>query len=277
MDNAKGTMPRGPHRAVFNVMRPIVHVLRASGYAEAEIHAATGAACQLYPCGGRGIALDGARFAELAGVVRLWARDPDFLDETGVPSRLSLGDGAPSFRALLQKSTCTDPTRALAQLQGLGAVRLCERGRRVRLVSSFLPPATDKGFVVAPTLDSIRRFAETVEHDLFGAPDPAGRRAHRFVSLATVDRTRLWELWRFVLTSAESLLEAADEKLHGCAAPDAKGGGVTCGVGLYFFVDEPHALLEAPRTSRGRRMARGRRVIRDSRTPRGRRGARRPK
>ncbi|GEM_PF-6137789 len=259
MEYVNGAAPQGSHRAIFDVLRPIVRVLRASGFAESAIRSAADQACRLYsetPV--RGVWLDQGRIAELVDVVMVWSRDPDFIDEAGLPRRLSVGGGAASFPALLRRARCSVPSgRALAELQALGSVQSCDQGRRVRLLSNVLIPVTGKGFVVPPMIGSIRRFAETIEHNLCENPRPGEGRMHRWASCAELDPRQLGEVQRFVRANGQTFLEAMDEKLSACAMVggkrSAKQRGITYGVGLYVFVEEPRGHRRPATKRHGRR------------------------
>lgn len=242
MEHVNGATLRGSHRAVFDVLRPIVHVLRASGFAEAQVRSAADEACRLYARSRtRGVWVDKDQLAEYVQLVMVWTRDPQFIDETGQPKRLSLADEAPdSFRALLRRAKCSvEPARALAQLRALGSVRLSDRRQRVRLLSNVVIAVTGERFAVGPALDSIRRFAETIEHNLCERRTSEGR-MHRWAICHALDPEQFAEVQRYVRTNGQIFLEAVDEKLNSYAKP--RGGRRSCptyGVGVYVFVEEP--------------------------------------
>jgi hypothetical protein len=246
MEHVNGATLRGSHRAVFDAMRPIVRILRISGFADDTIRSAVGRACHLYarsPARGiwldhtRGLGLDQARIAELTNLLRVWSQDPDFVDQTGHPKRLILTGGAGSFRALLRRANCSlSGQRALAHLRSLGSVQPCDRGRRVRLVSDVLIPVKGKRFVVAPVIESIRWFGETLEHNLCEGPRPGAGRWHRWAICTALDPARLSEIERHVRSIGQTAIESIDEKLSTCAMRGAKRG-ITYGVALYVFVD----------------------------------------
>ena len=114
------------------------------------------------------------------------------LDENGQPKPLTLRAGAGSFRALLRCAKCTLAiARTVEQLQALGSVQLCDGGTRVRLLSNVLIVVAGNRFVVAPSIDSIRRFAETVEHNLCAGTPPGEGRIHRWAACEALDATEL--------------------------------------------------------------------------------------
>lgn len=255
MGNVKGTTMRGSHGIVFDVLRPVVRVLRSSGFGEAAIRSAAERACRVYAhTPARGIWLSNAHLAELGDVLMIWARDPDFADEAGLPRRLHIDAGAGSFRALLRKARCSmTPAAALSQLQEIGSVQMCDQGRRVRLVSSFLIPVVGRRFAVSLMLDSVRRFAETVEYNLCEGPRRGEGRMHRWAICAALNPDQLGEIERFVRSNGKTFLEAMDDKLGTCSLkPGARRRGPAYGVGLYVFVDPPKRARRR-RASRRRR------------------------
>jgi hypothetical protein len=88
-------------------------------------------------------------------------------------------------------------------------------------------------------LNEIRRFAETVEHNLCDDPGPGGGRIHRWAQCASLDPKEIPEVQRFIRLNGQTFLDAVDEKLGSCALKgNNKHGGVRCGVGIYAFADD---------------------------------------
>ena len=248
MPHVRRTTITGSNRVVFDVMRPVVRILRVSGFSEQEIRSVVARACKLYarsPARGiwldqtHGLGLDQARITELMNLLRAWSQDPEFVDQSGQPKRLSL-EGAGSFRALLRRAKCSlTSTRTLEQLQALGSVQLCDRGRRVRLLSDVLVPVKRNRFAVAPMLNSLRWFEESLEHNLCDNPRRGEGRLHRWVICADLNPVRLVEVERYVRSNGQTLIESIDEKLSSCSLRSSKRRGITYGVGLYVFIDRP--------------------------------------
>lgn len=249
MASARRGSMRGSRQVVFQVMRPVVRILRVSGFSEQEILSEVSRACRLYastPARGiwldktHGLGLDQARITELMNLLRVWSQNPEFVDESGQPKRLSVDSGVGSFQALLRRAKCSLASRrTLAQLQALGSVQLCDRGRRVRLLSDVLVPVKRKRFAVAPMLNSLRWFEESLEHNLCDSPRRGEGRLHRWVICADLNPARLVEVERYVRSNGQTLVESIDEKLSSCALRSAKRRGITYGVGLYAFIDGP--------------------------------------
>lgn len=248
MSSARRSKITASHQIVFNVIRPIVRILRVSGFSQEEILSECARACKLYArtlARGiwldktHGLGLDQSRITELMNLLRVWSQNPEFVDESGQPKRLDLDAGAGSFQELLRRAKCSLPRhRVLTQLQALGSVQLCDRGKRVRLLSNVLIVVVGNRFVVAPSIDSIRRFAETIEHNLFEGTRPGEGRIHRWATCDALDPAQLEEIQRFVRSSGQTFLEALDEKLIASALPSGRRPGLTYGVGLYVFTDK---------------------------------------
>jgi hypothetical protein len=252
MDVANRSALRAPQKSVFDVMRPVVRILRASGVGESSIRSATARACRQYARNPtRGVQLEHVPFLELADIVMVWARDPEFIDETGSPMKLRL-TGPASFESLLRKAGVSiRADSALEQLEALGSVQRCDRGRRVRLVSNVLLTVRGKQFVVGPLLDSIRRFLETIEHNFCEAPPAHDGRMHRWAFCSSLDPDQFAEAQRFVRLSGQAFLDAVDEKLGSCTTVHSRKSGRPYGVGVYVFVDS-----EPTRPARVRRARR---------------------
>jgi len=255
----------GQTRLVFQVLRPVVRLLKACGVSEAAITAAVARAFRRYARSAvRGVWLDQSSYRQLAEIVMLWARDPEFIDERGSPKKLGVKGANSSFRRLLQKAGVSiDWNRALTQLHALGSIQLCDGRRRVRLVSHVLLMVMGKRFLVAPMLHEIRRFAETIEYNVCANPGPMQARMQRWAECRSLDRAQFAEVQRFVRLNGQALLDAVDEKLSSCAVRGGRKPGLGYGVGFYVFVDDTAAvragksadarLSASTPTSRGKR------------------------
>jgi len=234
----------GQTRLVFEVLRPVVRLLKACGLSESAITAAVGRAFRRYARSAvRGVWLDQGSYRQLADIVMLWARDPEFIDDRGVPKKLAVKGVNSPFRRLLQKTGVSiDGNRALKQLHALGSIQPCDGGRRVRLVSHVLMMVMGKRFLVAPMLHEIRRFAETIEYNVCANPGSLRARMQRWAECKSLDPAQFAEVQRFVRSNGQALLDAIDEKLSSCAVQRSKRPGLRYGVGVYVFVDDSLAV-----------------------------------
>lgn len=243
-------MTRAPSSSlvVSGVLRPIVRLLKASGVSDSEIVSAVRAWCRDYRCESvTGAWLGHADVMQLSEILSLWMHDTAFVGNTGVPCKLSLLRGSPSFRELVAKANVTVPTqRALDQLKALGAIQICDKGRKVRLVSNVLFSVVGRRFVSAPSFDAIRRLAETIEHNVFDKPGVLEGRMQRSAFALSVDPRQLHEIERFVRLSGQAFLDSIDEKLRLCPKRKRSGNGPKYGVGMYAFIDRPK---KSPRRS----------------------------
>jgi len=241
MQHANGATRRMSETAVFDVLRPIVRILKASGIEEQLLLSAVREAYRAKSSSPvvRGVWLDHSKFVSLADAVTVWARDPEFIDETGSPMKLSIKPGPRSFASLLKKAHVSIRAEyALRDLETLGSVRVCDAGRRVRLASHVLLTVSGKRFLAAPMINEIRRFAETVEHNLCERPGPTEGRMHRWAQCDALDPRQFTEVQRFVRLGGQTLLDAVDEKLGSCRARRGERKRITYGLGMYVFVDK---------------------------------------
>jgi len=228
-----------PNELVFDVVRPLVRILIACGISERRIRSATERACREY-VQDPAPAVQRARvpFLELADVVMVWATDPDFIDETGSPMKLRVAGGRHSFERLLKKvGISIPPASALEHLEALGTVQRCDRGRRVRFVSNVLLAVSGNQFVATPLLDSVRRFLETIEHNLYEKRSAGFGLMQRWAVCSSLDPEQFSEAQRFVRLSGQSFLNAADEKLGSCKTKGSQNTGRPYGIGIYAFLD----------------------------------------
>ncbi|MGH8227152.1 MAG: DUF6502 family protein [Steroidobacteraceae bacterium] len=255
MENLKGPALPESQRSASGVLRPIIHLLRASGIEASAVRSAAEQAFSRYAkVRARGLSPPGEGSRALADVVRIWVRDPEFIDARGAPARLPLGRGPGSFASLVRRARAPlSPSRALEGLLALGSVQRCDRRRRVRLLSSE-PFGTRRTLLGAPMLDAMRHFAETMEHNFCGEPLRRGHRLCRWTACRMLDARELEEVERFVASSGLSLLDAVTDKLHASARPDSKHT-LEYGVGLYVFIDQPNS--RALGRARRRRERRG--------------------
>jgi hypothetical protein len=254
MGTGNRSTSRIPQQAVFDVVRPMIRIFKTFGVSEGSIRSVVDRACRQYSSNpSLGLQLERVPFAELADIGMVWSRDPEFIDEMGSPMKLRLRGDSHSFESLLEKAgVSTPPDLALDKLQALGSVQLCGRARYVRLVSNVLLAVKGRRFVAEPLLDSIRRFCETIEHNLCERPSVDQGRMERWAACSSLDADQFPEAQRFVRLSGQAFLDSVDEKLASCRTKGSKAG-LRYGVGVYVFVDR-----ELPKPSKRRRRFRSR-------------------
>jgi hypothetical protein len=226
-------------RVTRATLRPIMRILKRSGISDRIILEAVSTVCRQHRTEPTyGIACDSARVRALADILMVWAREPEFIDERGLPMDLNVDQAYPSFDDLLKKAQIRVPAaEALEQLCALRAVQLCDRKRKVRLKSRVLISAVGYRFLIAPVLEDIRRFAETVEHNVCEAPGALDGRMQRTTLCASLNPKQLLEVQSFARHTGQAFLEALDEKLGACTTSSGRNG-IEYGAGVYIFVDD---------------------------------------
>jgi hypothetical protein len=233
---------------VPRILRPAVRLLKSAGVSDAAIIEAVSNACRQHAREKvRGIEIGFDRLRELVDIVILWARDPEFVDDQGAPKQLSLVNEGATFQRLVSKSRVSMGTQdAVKHLCELRSARLCDKNRKIRLLSHVVLSVTPRHFVVAPVLDEMRRFLETIEHNVCTNAQAWEGRMQRTVMCWSLDPARFSEAQRFVRQNAQSFLDALDEKLSTCRSRE-RDSGLSYGAGVYVFVDQSSARRRATR------------------------------
>lgn len=227
----------------YAVVRPIVRVLRAAGLTEAQITGCVAEAVRQHTADQtRGHLGSGTRrdtLTALAEITALWARSPDWTDSAGRPRELSLRPGDPKgFAALVHTAEPRlSATEALAQLRRHEVVRLAPNAQSVRLVTHVLLQPMGSGFAVEATLKDLRRFAETLEHNIFARAAGQPGRMQRMASRMALNPARFQDFERFVMRNGQIFLESADDILGTYVAREGRGGA-GFGVGLFVYQDD---------------------------------------
>jgi hypothetical protein len=222
----------------YRVLRPIVRLLRSAGVSQAQmiqcIHKAAEEHSGDTVCGRLWSDTRRDAVPSLGEVTATWARSSDWTDRTGRPRELSLhADDPKGFAALVRDAEPRlSPAAVLQQLKSLEVVRLVHNDESVRLLTPvIIHRALDT------VLEDLRRFAETLEYNLFRARNAAARMqvvAYRL----SLDPGRFEDFARFIRRSGESFLESADDAL-GAHVVDQRDRGAQFGVGVFAFYDGP--------------------------------------
>jgi len=222
----------------YRVLRPIVRMLRSAGVSQAQMIECIQQAAEEHSgdtvCGRLGSDTRRDAIAALLEVTTAWARSSEWTDGTGRPRELSLrADDPKGFAALVREAEPElSPAAALEQLKSLQVVRLVRNDESVRLLSPvIIHRALDTN------LETLRGFAETLEHNLF-RPRNAAARMQLVASRLSLDPARFEEFGRFIRRSGESFLESADEAL-GAYVTSQRDRGAQFGVGVFVFYDGP--------------------------------------
>ena len=220
----------------YRVLRPIIRVLRSAGVSQAQMIECIQQAAEEHSgdtvCGRLGSDTRRDAITALAEVTAAWARSSKWTDRTGRPRELSLHADDPQGFAALVRDAKPDvaPAAALDQLKSLDVVRLVGNDESVRLLT---PVIIHRALDAA--LEDLRRFAETLEHNLF-RPRNAAARMQVGASRLSLDPARFEDFARFIRRSGESLLESAYDEL-GAYVTDQRDRGAQFGVGVFVFCD----------------------------------------
>ena len=220
----------------YRVLRPIIRLLRSAGVSQAQMIECIQQAAEEHSgdtvCGRLGSDTRRDGLSALAEVTAAWARSSEWTDGTGRPRELSLrADDPKGFAALVRDAEPElSPAAALEQLKSLEVVRLVRNDEAVRLLTPvIIHRALDAN------LEDLRRFAETLEYNVF-RPRNAAARMQLVASRLSLDPARFEDFARFIRPSGESFLESADDAL-GAYLTDQRDPGAQFGVGVFVFRD----------------------------------------
>ena len=220
----------------YRVLRPIIRVLRSAGVSQAQMIQCIQQAAEEHSgdtvCGRLRSDTRRDTIATLLEVTTAWARSPEWTDGNGRPRELSLRvDDPKGFAALVRDvEPELSPATALEQLESLDVVRLIRNDEFVRLLT---PVIIHRALDAA--LEDLRRFTETLEHNLFRSRNAASR-MQVVASRLSLDPARFEDFARFIRPTGESFLDSADDAL-GAYVTDQRDQGVQFGIGVFVFCD----------------------------------------
>ena len=191
---------------------------------------------------GRGAEADGvaSNANKAAKLLEAWHTDPEYLAPYGFPRDLSVDpdDVSGSFHSLVDKYIGAGAAPAMLEdLVRVGAARMLEGGQFVRVLKRTYIPTEMTPELVQIFTQAVRRYVETVDHNLSQA-DSTGRRFDRLVypdeGLREAD-VPLFE--HQVRDYLETVIAEIDAKAAMFPRPDSSTGekAVYVGVGLYFY------------------------------------------
>jgi len=231
-------------RWAFAVLRPIVRLLRAAGVTEEVIRAQVTRALALHRQdtirGRLDAPMSQERVRGLSDLLGRWSRSPDWAGPDGMPRDLALTEDEPKgFPALVATLKPAMPTiEALELLERFGAVARVAEGLRVRLLSAVLLHTSEEGFAAEPVLTDLRRFARTIEYNVFEKAANGPGRFQMSTLRSNVDPGRSDEFGRYVRRNSGVMLAAADDELARYENPDVEQPECF-GVGVFMFRDDP--------------------------------------
>ena len=220
----------------YRVLRPIIRLLRSAGVSQAQMIECIQQAAEEHSadtvCGRLGSDTRRDAIAALSEVTAAWARSSEWTDGTGRPRELPLRADDPKGFAALVRDTEPElsPEAALAQLKSLDIVCLVRNDESVRLLT---PVIIHRALDAA--LEDLRRFAETLEHNLFRSRNTAAR-MQAVASRLWLDPARYEDFAKSIRRTGESFLESADDAL-GAYLTHQRDRGTQFGVGVFVFCD----------------------------------------
>jgi hypothetical protein len=231
-------------RWAFAVLRPVVRLLRAAGVTEEIILAHVSRALALHRQdtvrGRLDAPMTQAHVRALGNLLARWSRSAEWAGADGMPRDLPIVAGeAGGFAELVAAVSSTlRADEALALLEQFGTVVRVADGQRVRLLSAALLHASDEGFAAEPVLADLRRFARTIEYNVFekGASGPG--RFQMSTLRAHLDPAQLEAFDRYLRRSGQVFLTAADDELARYEDPGVKEPE-GFGVGVFMFREDP--------------------------------------
>jgi hypothetical protein len=150
-----------------------------------------------------------------------------------------LPEEQPNFADLVRTlDPAASPAQVLAQLEQFGTVVRIAEGTRVRLLSAVLLHASSDGFAAEPVLTDLRRFARTIEFNVFEKAASGPGRMQMSTLRSHVDPARFEEFDRYMRRTGPVYLTAADDELGRYEDPNI-ARPESFGVGLFVFREDP--------------------------------------
>ncbi len=172
-------------------------------------------------------------------VVLRWRRDPRFLDEEGLPNRLSLNGTSPSFSELVDASAPGEDWRRLMEsMTELGVVRNVDNAKTELISDSVVACSGRDGSAVASecVLEHVCGFLGSVEYNVFDKPSREKGRFER-ACYASVPKEVVPILEKMISSRGQNFVDVIDEWLARRAIkPSQADDTVLVGAGAYVFV-----------------------------------------
>jgi hypothetical protein len=177
-------------------------------------------------------------------VVLRWRRDCRFVDDSGLPSRLSIHGPQNSFESLVRDSAPEASANTMLETMiELGVARLTDNNR-VELVSeSVVTCSGQEGAPIASecVLEHICGFLGSVEFNVFEKPSRANGRFER-ACYASVPRELVPILQQLVNSRGQAFVDVIDEWLsRRSTKPTENNDTVLVGAGAYVFIRDHFA------------------------------------
>jgi hypothetical protein len=164
-----------------------------------DLDPATVASRRLYP-----------HASAIGELLRVWHRDPKYLDELGCPAPIKMQARLRSFRHLANKTVPNiDPKVLLTELERIGAVTSDTSGN-IRVHMRSIPVYEDKKMAIQHTLMSLDSFIRTLRHNLNSSASNSAQLFHRVAWSGELDATEIPALKMRVKRHGQNFLESCD-------------------------------------------------------------------
>jgi hypothetical protein len=180
--------------------------------------------------------------SRVVNLLQGWHTDPDFVGPYGVPRDLFLTNdplGLQTFSELVRRY-CSDltPAEMLDELVKADAVIIPQEREPLRVVKRTYIPESLAPDAVEMFARSVRRFAETADHNL--SHESVGERLfERWVFPDDGIRERDWSAFHALVSERlQDLVRELDAKFAWFESPRNRGeDGMSVGVGIYVYRD----------------------------------------
>jgi len=175
-------------------------------------------------------------------LLRAWHQDPEYLDDSGLPSPIKMHTRRRSFRVLADKTVPDmNPGTLLRELERIGAVTIDSNGH-IRVHMRSIPVYEDKHLAIQHTLLSLDGFIRTLRHNLNSAASNSDQLFHRVAWNGDLDPGELPALKIRVKRHAQGFLESCDNWMTGRSESSMRKSKnrrkpLQVSVGVYLSID----------------------------------------
>jgi hypothetical protein len=233
-----------PELLLDEVLASFGHLLAAIGVPPHQAGARLGALMASESVGQAGVPIVdlGRLQRDCMEVMCLWRRDPEFLDDDGLPKRLAPQAGPATFESLCRAAgTDSDPAQVLSVLIRFGAVCVDERGRLAPKTPTFLLAQREGQSLVARdgVLKQLSGFLRVLEHNVRLQQRGSRPRFERSCSVRlAAEMVPIFEV--FVSDRGQQFIDSIDEWLERQkSVASSSGRTIEVGAGAYFLEAEP--------------------------------------
>ena len=172
----------------------------------------------------------------LGDVLHYWYTDPEYLDATGQPRKLSFSDGGNSFAALVKKRIGDVPAGAIrTELVRAGAIEIQSDGTLGAVRRHLVPESSHEKLATAISY-SLRGLAETIAFNTDPLRVGPGR-IERFVESGRLTHDEIERVRLVVREKISAYTEELDDIFFQQELQERSVGGSRVGVGIFYCED----------------------------------------